>query len=186
MKRATDDLRNEHKIIKRLRNIAKRCSDEIYAGHDIPFDDIKMVIVVIEEFKDRGHHGKEECAYFPSVKGKETSMDEGARALIIEHELGRRIARCIDESFARYKEDKSVREPLARFLKAYVDFLDVHTTREEKFFERIDETVQVSEQVEHDVLEKFEKLEEEKIGRGRHHELMGYVENLEKKPLMNE
>ncbi|MEM2760391.1 MAG: hypothetical protein QXW73_06345, partial [Nitrososphaerales archaeon] len=67
-------------------------------------------------------------------------MDVEARALIIEHELGRRIAKFVDESFVQYKNNKK-REPLARFLKAYVDFLDAHTTREEKFFDLVDEMV---------------------------------------------
>lgn len=184
VKRATDDLRNDHKIVKRLRNIAKKCSDHIYAGHDIPFDDIKNIIVVIEEFIDRCHHSKEECAYFPTTKGNDQAMDEEARALIIEHELGRRIARFIDESFGYYRENKDAREPLARFLKAYVDFIDSHTTREEKFFDWVDESVKVSEDVQHNILEKFESIEEEKIGHGRHHELVASVEDLEKKPWM--
>lgn len=184
MKKATDDLRNDHKIVKRLRNIAKKCSDQIYSGYDVPFDDIKNIIIVIEEFIDKCHHGKEECAYFPATQGKYASMDEESRALIIEHELGRRIARFIDESFSDYKKNKDRREPLARFLKAYVDFLDVHTTREEKFFDMVDESIKVSEDVTNNVLEKFEDIEEEKIGHARHSELVATVESLEKKSWM--
>jgi len=70
----------------------------------------------------------------------------------------------------------------ARFLKAYVDFIDAHTTREEKFFDWVDESIKVSEDVQHNILEKFESIEEEKIGHGRHHELVASIEDLEKKP----
>lgn len=184
MKSATDNLREEHRIAKRLRRIAKSCSDAIYAGNDIPLDDIKSIIIVIEEFIDRCHHTKEECAYFPATHGVNADMDREANALVIEHELGRRIARFLDRSLSKWRENGNEKEPVARFLKAYVDFLDVHTAREEKFFDWVDANVKVSEEDQHNVMEKFEEIEEEKIGHGRHHELEGMVEELEKKSWM--
>jgi hemerythrin-like domain-containing protein len=182
VRQATDNLREEHKIARRLRDIAKNCSNKIYAGYDIPFDDIRSIIIVIEEFIDRCHHGKEECAYFPATGGASTEMDEEARALVIEHELGRRIARFLDQSLATWRKDINAREPVARFLKAYVDFLDVHMEREERFFELVDKNVKVTEDAEREVMQKLHD-EEEKLG-SRYHELANLVSELEKREWM--
>ena len=61
---STDDLLHEHLVVRRLGNIAQRCSDRLYANQNIPIEDIQIISVVIEEFVDAFHHGKEEKAYF--------------------------------------------------------------------------------------------------------------------------
>src|SRR5919108_5866768 len=88
---STESLMQEHLIVRRIGNIAQKCSDRLYANEDIPIVDIQIVSVVIEEFIDAFHHGKEEKAYFPITRGKD-GFSEDIRKFLIEHELGRRIA----------------------------------------------------------------------------------------------
>src|ERR671921_860376 len=88
---STDSLMQEHIIVRRIGNIAQRCSDRLYANKDIPIEDIQIISVVMEEFIDALHHGKEEKAYFPITRSKD-SFSEDIRKFLIEHELGRRIA----------------------------------------------------------------------------------------------
>jgi hemerythrin-like domain-containing protein len=88
---STADLKHDHLTIKRVGAIAQRCSDKLYAGDEIPIEDIEILSVVIEEFIDAFHHGKEEKAYFPVTKSKD-GYSEDIRKFLIEHELGRRIA----------------------------------------------------------------------------------------------
>ena len=90
-KSSTADLKHDHLTIKRVGAIAQRCSDKLYADYDIPIEDIEILSVVIEEFIDAFHHGKEEKAYFPATKNKD-GYSEDIRKFLIEHELGRRIA----------------------------------------------------------------------------------------------
>ena len=91
-KSSTADLKHDHLTIKRVGAIAQRCSDKLYADYDdIPVEDIEILSVVIEEFIDAFHHGKEEKAYFPVTKNKD-GYSEDIRKFLIEHELGRRIA----------------------------------------------------------------------------------------------
>ena len=89
---ATRDLKQDHLTLKRIRNITQRCSEKLYANEDIPIEDLQIISVVIEEFVDQFHHGKEEQAYFPGTRDK-NSFSEDTRKFLIEHELGRRIAR---------------------------------------------------------------------------------------------
>ena len=59
---STDNLMQEHQIVRRIGNIAQRCSDKLYTNEDISIEDIQIISVVIEEFIDAFHHGKEERA----------------------------------------------------------------------------------------------------------------------------
>lgn len=87
---STADLKHDHFTLKRVGEIAQRCSDKLYAGdEDIPIEDIEILSVVIEEFIDAFHHGKEEKAYFPVTKSKDR-YSEDIRKFLIEHELGSR------------------------------------------------------------------------------------------------
>jgi hemerythrin-like domain-containing protein len=73
---ATEDLKQDHLTLRRVRDIAQRCSDKLYASENIPFEDLKIISVVIEEFVDRFHHGKEEQAYFPETIDKNSFSED--------------------------------------------------------------------------------------------------------------
>ena len=88
---ATQNLKNDHITIRRVKDIAQKCSRLLYSKKDIPIEDIEIISVIIEEFVDYFHHGKEEKAYFPETKEKDGFVED-IRKFLIEHELGRRIA----------------------------------------------------------------------------------------------
>ena len=67
---ATKDLKQDHVSVRRLKNIIERCSDKLYTDEDIPIEHIEIISVVIEEFVDRFHHGKEEQLTSPKRKTK--------------------------------------------------------------------------------------------------------------------
>src|SRR5918994_2910127 len=128
---STDSLMQEHIIVRRIGNIAQRCSDRLYGNKDIPIEDIQIISVVMEEFIDALHHGKEEKAYFPVTRSKD-GFSEDIRKFLIEHEFGRRIAnmlrRELDALIERDGSDSKGsgvglkwksknKEPVARFLK---------------------------------------------------------------------
>ncbi len=142
---STANLKHDHLTVRRVGAIAQRCSDKLYAGdEDIPIEDIEILSVIIEEFIDAFHHGKEEKAYFPVTKSKDGYSEE-IRKFLIEHELGRRIANMLRREIQVLKsssysnltatttdsmqqqdrtEMKRKKEPVARFLKSYVVFID--------------------------------------------------------------
>jgi hemerythrin-like domain-containing protein len=85
------------------------------------------------------HHGEEEQAYFPETKDKD-GFSEDIRKFLIEHELGRRIARIFFSNLKAWKKDGTdLKEPVARFLKSYAVFLSDHTGKEDTFFDMIEE-----------------------------------------------
>src|SRR5687768_6219768 len=139
LNKSTQDLKQDHITARRLRDIAQTCSDKLYANVDIPLEDIEIISVVIEEFVDKFHHGKEEQAYFPQTKYKD-GFGEDIRKFLIEHELGRRIAKMLLKELKKWKKGgNNLREPVARFLKSYAVFITDHTGKEDNFFDLIEE-----------------------------------------------
>jgi hemerythrin-like domain-containing protein len=192
MSSSTDNLMQEHLIVRRIGNIAQRCSDRLYANDDIPIEDIQIISVVIEEFIDAFHHGKEEKAYFPITKSKD-GFSEDIRKFLIEHELGRRIANMlrreldalIDHDHSNSKEaglkwSNKNKEPIARFLKSYAVFVSDHTGKEDIFFKIIQHKSSISHEEDLQLMRHYESCRNEAGGPRRIEEMMkliGYLEN---------
>ena len=190
---STENLLQEHLIVRRLASIANKCSDGLYSNQHIPIEDIQIISVVIEEFVDAFHHGKEEKAYFPVTKHK-NSFSEDVRKFLIEHELGRRVAKMLrrelDLLIDNDRYDKSERlkwknkskEPVARFLKAYAVFVFDHTGKEDVFFKMIQEKHSISEDEDIQLVKHYELCRNQTGGRARIEEiirLVGYLEGRE-------
>jgi hemerythrin-like domain-containing protein len=203
---STADLKHDHLTIKRVGAIAQRCSDKLYADdYDIPIEDIEILSVVIEEFIDAFHHGKEEKAYFPVTKNKD-GYSEDVRKFLIEHELGRRIANMLRREIQVLKKSlsnlaavtttdsmlqkdrtemtKKKKEPVARFLKSYVVFIDDHTGKEDVFFDLIERKQSISNDEDRALLQHYRACKNEAGGQVRIHEMMRLIEYLENRDWM--
>lgn len=190
---STDSLMQEHIIVRRIGNIAQRCSDRLYANKDIPIEDIQIISVVMEEFIDALHHGKEEKAYFPITRSKD-SFSEDIRKFLIEHELGRRIAHMLRRELDTLIEhedrnskgasiglkwNNSSKEPVARFLKSYAIFVSDHTAKEDTFFKSILEKNSISEEENRELLRHYEVCKGQIGGQARIEEMLKLIDYLE-------
>lgn len=164
--------------------VIQKCSDRIHANDNIPLEDIEVASVIMEEFVDVFHHGKEEKAYFPTTKDK-NGFSEDIRKFLIEHELGRRIARMLRRELVLWR--KSVREgskceskePVARFLKSYAVFISDHTTKEDTFFDIVEEKKIVSVEEDEMIKKHYEACKVQSGGKTRIEELLRLLEYLE-------
>lgn len=205
---STADLKHDHLTIKRVGAIAQRCSDKLYADEDMPIEDIEILSVVIEEFIDAFHHGKEEKAYFPVTKNKD-GYSEDVRKFLIEHELGRRIANMLRREIQVLKKSssnlaaattttdpmlqkdrtemtKKKKEPVARFLKSYVVFIDDHTGKEDIFFDLIERKQSISNDEDRALLQHYIACKNEAGGQVRIQEMMRLIEYLENRDWMKD
>jgi hemerythrin-like domain-containing protein len=195
---STDNLMQEHLIVRRIGNIAQRCSDRLYANEDISIEDIQIISVVTEEFIDAFHHGKEEKAYFPVTRSKD-GFSEDIRKFLIEHEFGRRIANMLrrelnalterDDSASKgagvgLKWNNRNKEPVARFLKSYAIFVSDHTSKEDIFFKSIQEKNSISEEEDRDLLRHYEACRGQMGGQARIEEIVRLIEYLESREWM--
>ena len=196
---STKNLKNDHITIRRVRNIAQKCSDNLYSNKEVPLERIEIISVIIEEFVDEFHHGKEEQAYFPETKEKD-DYAEDIRKFLIEHELGRRIANMLRREIIVLKENRSkdkdenkmllnnreinLKEPVARFLKSYAVFIDDHTGKEDKFFELVESSKSLSLDEDKRLLEHYEVCKNQVGGETRIQEMLKLIEYLEKQDWM--
>lgn len=180
MNKSTQNLKQDHKIARRLRDIAQTCSDKLYANRNIPLEDIEIISVVIEEFVDRFHHGKEEQAYFPQTKYK-NGFEEDIRKFLIEHELGRRIAKMLLKELQEWKKrgNDLGREPVARFLKSYAIFITDHTGKEDSFFDLIEEKGSISKEEDEMLMRHYESCRNIIGGKERIEQMLKLVDYLE-------
>lgn len=159
----------------------------------------------MEEFIDNFHHGKEEKAYFPETKDK-NGFAEDIRKFLIEHELGRRIAimlrrelKVLKENIrkdekgnvvitnkSQQKKNISIYEPVARFLKSYAVFIEDHTSKEDKFFDLIDNDNKLSNEEEELLLKHYQICKNQAGGEARIQEMLKLVEYLEEREWMKE
>jgi hemerythrin-like domain-containing protein len=175
----------DHITARRIRNIAMTCSEKLYASENIPLEDIEIISVVIEEFVDRFHHGKEEQAYFPSTKSK-NGFGEDVRKFLIEHELGRRIARMFVRELKEWKNSGSYlgREPVARFLRSYAIFITDHTGKEDIFFDLIEKKGGISDEEDEVLMRHYESCAKIAGGKERIEQMLKLVEYLENRGWM--
>ena len=62
---STQNLLDEHLIVRRLASIAKKCSDGLYSNQNIPIEDIQIISVVIEEFVEHFIMARKKMHTFP-------------------------------------------------------------------------------------------------------------------------
>jgi len=192
---ATQNLKNDHITLRRVKDIAQKCSNKLYANQYVPVEDIEIISVIIEEFVDHFHHGKEEKAFFPDTKDK-NGFAEDVRKFLIEHEFGRRIATMLRRELNEWKKNMKERstetnkhittslEPVARFLKSYALFIDDHTGKEDKFFDLIDERNVISDKENEMLLKHYELCKNQAGGEVRIQEMIILIEYLEEREWM--
>ena len=198
---STQNLKKDHITIRRVKDISLKCSRLLYSNKYVPIEDMEIISVVIEEFIDNFHHGKEEKAYFPETKDK-NGFAEDIRKFLIEHELGRRIAmmlrRELNKLRERLREERqfenitkineknnvSIYEPVARFLKSYAVFIEDHTGKEDKFFDLIEKTGKLSFEEDASLLKHYHICKNQSGGELRIQEMIRLIEYLEKRDWM--
>ncbi len=194
---STESLMQEHLLVRRIGNIAQRCSDKLYGNENIPIEDIQIISVIMEEFIDAFHHGKEEKAYFPITRNK-NGLSEDVRKFLIEHELGRRIANMLRRELNALIEhgnndtkttadirlkwnSNSNKEPIARFLKSYAVFVSDHTAKEDEFFKDIQQKNSISKEEDKELLRHYEMCKGQIGGQARLDEMLKLIDYLERR-----
>ena len=139
--------------------------------------------ILIEILSMVFRHGKEEQAYFPETKDKD-NFGEDIRKFLIEHELGRRIARMLRRHLNSWKKGVDSREPVARFLKSYAVFISDHTGKEDRFFDLIEEKKSISEEEDLMLIRHFDSCRNQVGRKIRMEQMLKLIDHLETKDWM--
>lgn len=168
---ATDDLRVEHEGILRMLGVMRALTTRIEAGGTIPVAELTGILDFLKIFVDKCHHGKEEDILFPALEAAGMPREGGPIGVMLhEHALGRGLIRDMETTLAGSVGPRSFVAPAL----VYIELLTQHIAKENTVLfpmaERLLGTPDLTA-----MHEAFERLEEERIGPGRHeafHQLM--------------
>lgn len=178
----TEQLKDEHQGVKLMLKILRKACEKMHGGTAVPHEHLDHMVEFFRVFVDKCHHAKEEELLFPAMRAAGIpGVEAPIRRMCEEHESGRAIVRALADSAARCKagDHKAPAKIIAEAL-AYRDLLIQHIEKEETaLYPLADEGIPREAQ---DALVKgFERIEEEKIGAGRHakfHEMMRHLQGV--------
>jgi len=172
------DLQIEHVGIVNMLHVMEKISAQLRQGQEIPRAHLEKVAEFIKNFADRCHHGKEEGILFPAM-AQNTANRPLINELLGEHQTGRDYMRGIVDSIPRAGAGTPDAFHIAVNLEGYVSLLTRHIRTESVALFPLVET-QFTEPELHQMEERFEELENNVIGVGRHAEYHGWIAELSK------
>jgi len=178
---ATENLKEEHQVILRMIKVLIVASDKLEKGEDVPPEVFKKAVDFIRTFADRCHHGKEQDTLFPLMEERGILRHRGPIAvMLMEHEQGRQFVKGLAEALARYQSgDKTAKSAIVENARGYAELLDQHIYKEDNILYPMGDKV-LSQSDNRELLEKFEKIEREIIGEGKHEYYLRMISELEK------
>jgi hemerythrin-like domain-containing protein len=178
---ATENLKEEHRIILHMIKILLVASDKLEKGEAVSPDVFKKAGDFVGVFADRCHHGKEEGELFPALERKGILKHRGPIAvMLMEHELGRLFVKGLNEAVEKYERgDKTAKNAIVENARGYADLLDQHIYKEDNILYPMGDKV-LSEADNGELLEKFEGIEKDMIGEGKHEYYLQMIADLEK------
>jgi hemerythrin-like domain-containing protein len=178
---ATDELKQEHRVIERMLTVIETAADKQRTGGDLPRDFFPRIVDFVRNFADRCHHGKEEENLFVAMEGHGIPGQDGPiGVMLVEHDRGRAYIREVDlASKLIASGDASAMKTAVRNAVGYSGLLRDHIYKEDNIlYQMADQVLTPAEQ--EALLKKFEEVEMERIGPGKHAEYVKLVEDLER------
>ncbi len=180
--KATSDLMKEHEGITLMLNIMSKVSDNIQKNNVLNSEHMERIIEFLKVFADKCHHGKEEKLLFPELERNGIPKDGGPIGVMLyEHQVGRGHIKNMNDAYSQFKAgDNKALPQIADEIKKYVNLLMSHIHKENNILFPMADRV-LTEKVDHELFAKYEKLEEDEIGHGKHeefHQLLKRLKNI--------
>lgn len=170
-KKATGELREEHEGIELMLQILKVISDKLKNDESIDFDQMDDILEFLSVFVDKCHHAKEEEFLFPALRTNEASLDGLLiDELLADHKQGRKYVKRLGNITKAHKNGARV-NVLTTYvtIDEYVELMTKHIEKENTaLFPAADTEIDLDKDKE--LIKAFDKLEQERIGEGKHDE----------------
>lgn len=177
--KATEQLKEEHRAIEVMLNILEEVSRKLEAGENVAPEHLDRILEFIRVFADGCHHGKEEDVLFPAMEEMGVPRNSGPIGVMLtEHVLGRSYIAGMSAAIGGYKEGR--RDASSRIVenaRNYATLLPQHIFKEENILYQIADSL-LSEERQEELLEEFEKIEQDRIGAGKHEEFHKLLHDL--------
>lgn len=169
--KATAQLKAEHEGITIILKVLDQIASNLESGEDFEVGQFEQILKSLQVFVDRCHHGKEEDLLFSALEEAGVSNEGGPIGqMLLEHEQGRSLVRDLNNALTRHKG--GIAETSSDIITAasnYTTLMYQHMEKENSvLFSTADSLLSAERQ--NSLFDEFEKLEEERIGKGVHEE----------------
>jgi len=176
----TEELKKEHRAIESMLRVLDKVCAKLDAGENVESDHLKQIVDFIKVFADKRHHGKEEDLLFPALEQAGIPRESGTIAVMLnEHPMMGEFVAGMSEAAHQCKNDGAAgAAAFVQNARRYINLLTQHIQKEEEIvFPIADQYLSAKTQAELPKL--FERLEEEKIGAGKHEQLHELLNQLQ-------
>lgn len=182
--KATDELRNDHKIISEFLEIMTVINNKISKGEEVNGEHLISVGDFLKDFADTYHHGREEEIFFPALENVGIPVEGGPIGVMLrEHVTGRDLTGQMKTTAAAYAGgDKSALKSFQEASAHYVDHLLQHIDKENNILFKMADA-HLSELVQGKLSEEFNKMTEETIGKDGYDKYIELLDELKKEYL---
>ena len=177
--RATDILKEEHRIIERVIAVLESGALKLEEGKPVRPGLFIEATEFIKGFADGCHHQKEEGVLFQSMVAFGVPVEGGPIGVMLaEHEQGRTFTRNLYSAAQRLEAgDAAAIQDVVSNARGYAQLLRLHIMKEDQIlFPLADRVLSPSEQDR--VLNGFEHVEHEETGEGVHEKYLALAEKL--------
>jgi hemerythrin-like domain-containing protein len=176
--KATQQLKDEHEGFRIMLGILEKVCEKLETAGSINKEHFDGILEFLQVFVDKCHHGKEEELLFPALVAAGIPEEGPIAVMLREHEMGRGYVRAMSRSYSAYMTgDRSLSKEIIQNGHGYIDLLKSHIEKENNvLFVMADD--RLSEKKQEELFEGFEKIEEERIGVGKHEEFHGLIRRL--------
>jgi len=184
MMKPTEILKEEHQAISLTLQIMNRLADDLEAGKGVNEQHLDQILDFIRTFADRCHHGKEEDLLFVAMEQAGVPREGGPIGVMLqEHQLGRQYVRGLADALAAYRAgDRSAAAGIVKNARGYTGLLSQHIYKEDNILYPMADNC-LSDEKQANLLAEFERVEQERIGPGRHEAFHALLHQLEREYL---
>lgn len=177
---ATEQLKKEHAAIETMLTILETVCGRLQAGAQTDPAHLSQIIEFFRVFADQCHHGKEEEIFFPALEMAGIPKEGGPIGVMLgEHDRMRGYMRGLAAAVDRYRSgERTAGAEIVRHASDYAAMLRSHIEKENSVLFKMAE-MHLSPEEERELAERFESMEVEKIGAGKHDELHAVMDRLE-------
>lgn len=174
---ATEILRHEHEAILRMLGATEEVAGLLNRGEQVSPEILTGLLEFFQLFAGQCHHGKEEELLFPLLE-KRGLPRQSLRVMLREHDQGRWLIGELAAATAAHEVgDEAGRPCWAVAARGYSRLLREHIFKENNVLFRVADRL-LNQADQEELAAAFEKIEEEKMGRGTHQRLHALMDKL--------
>ena len=176
--RAIDELTQEHHGIQQMLKVLAALVRKLRTGETVDYAHLDRMMEFFTVFVDKCHHGKEEEYLFPALEATGVRKEGGPIGVMLsEHAQGRELVARMREVLRLLHAGQPEEALFASIAEEYQTLLLHHIEKENTVLFPL-AVSRLPEDQDTALFMAFERLEEERIGKGTHEQFHAFLEQM--------